>query len=68
MDQENSKKRKTHTSSKVKQRYYAKTYTPIVVHVKKEIAAEYKQKCDEMGISYSQLLHEAINNFLGKEE
>lgn len=56
------------TSSEVKNRYNKKTYTPIVVSVKKETAEAYKKKCDDMGISYSQVLHQAIGKFLEEEK
>lgn len=65
MDQE--QKRKTHTSSEVKNRYKAKTYTRLVLEVKKEKAEAYKQKCKEKGIPYSEPLQNAIDNFLKKE-
>ncbi len=38
-------KRKTHTSSEVKARYNAKSYTRIALDVRKEKAASYKAKC-----------------------
>lgn len=57
-------KRKTTTSTAVKAKYNAKTYDRIVVNVRKEIAEQYKAKCDELGIPYSQPLHEAIESFL----
>lgn len=61
---EEIKKRKTHTSSEVKRRYNEKTYTQIIVSVKKEIASQYKDKCKKNGIPYSQPLHDAIEKFL----
>ena len=60
-------KRKTTTSTAVKAKYNAKTYDRIVVNVRKEIAEQYKTKCDELGISYSQPLHEAIETFLNND-
>lgn len=57
-------KRKTHTSSEVKRRYNEKTYTQIIVSVKKETAVKYKEKCKELGVSYSQPLHDAIEKLL----
>lgn len=47
--------------------YNKATYTQIMIREKKEIAEAYKIKCKEMGISYSEPLHEAIENFLKKE-
>lgn len=57
-------KRKTHTSSEVKRRYNEKTYTNLILAVKKETAAAYKAKCAAQGIPYSAPLHEAIRSFL----
>lgn len=64
-DQEKPK-RKTHTSSEVKARYNAKTYDRIQIVVRKEKAQQYKEKCKELGISYSQPLHQAIDEILNK--
>ena len=44
-------KRKTHTSSEVKNRYNTKTYDRITVSVKKDIAKRYKEKCDRLGLT-----------------
>jgi len=52
------------TSSAVKRRYNEKNYTRFSLSVKKDIAEAYKKKCDDMGISYSQVLHQAIEEFL----
>lgn len=59
-------KRKTHTSTAVKARYNAKTYTRLVVDVHKDKAAAYKAKCAELGIPYSKPLQEAIDNIIKK--
>lgn len=64
--QANKDKRKTHTSSAVKARYNAKTYDRIQINVRKEKAAAYKAKCDELGITYSEPLHKAIDEILNK--
>ena len=48
----------------MKQRYNAKTYTRIGLDVRKEIAENYKAKCEAEGIPYSKPLHEAIAKFL----
>ncbi len=53
-----------YTSSAVKQKYNSKTYTQMVIHVRKEKAQEFKTKCQEMGIPYSKVFHEAIDRFL----
>lgn len=59
-------KRKTKTSSAVKQRYNDKTYTKIFVSVPKELAAEFKEKCADEGISQAQIFKKAIEDFLQK--
>ena len=58
--------KKPRTSSEVKRRYNEKTYDRIVISVKKETASAYKAKCEKLGISYSQPLHDAIEEFLSK--
>mgnify|MGYP003254417584 FL=1 len=57
MSSEEKPKRKTRTSSEVKARYNAKAYDRIQLNVKKDKAAAYKAKCDELGITYSEPLH-----------
>jgi hypothetical protein len=52
------------TSSEVKRRYNAKTYTRLIVDVRKETAEAYKAKCKELGITYSAPLHKAIDKIL----
>lgn len=64
MSEEQKPKRKTHTSTAVKNRYNKKTYTKFSVAVRKDIAEKYKSKCDELGMTYSQLIHETISNFI----
>lgn len=44
----------------------AKTYDRIQLNVRKDKAAAYKAKCDELGISYSDPLHKAIDEILSK--
>lgn len=61
---ENKPKRKTKTSTEVKRRYNAKTYTQLALSVKKEVAEAYKAKCKENGIPYSQPLQQAILDYL----
>ncbi len=57
-------KRKTHTSSAVKNRYNAKTYDRISISLRKDTAAAYKAKCNEMEIPYSEPLREAIEKLI----
>ena len=53
-------KRKTHTSTAVKQRYNEKTYKKITVQVKPELAERTALYRDKEGISMSQFLQRAI--------
>ena len=57
-------KRKTHTSTEVKRRYNQKNYSQIIVSVNKDTATKFKTKCNEKGISYSQVFNKAIEEFL----
>lgn len=54
------------TGYSVNNNYNKNTYTQIMVREKKEVAEAYKEKCNSLGIPYSQPLHEAIENFLKK--
>ena len=57
-------KRKTKTSTAVKQRYNQKAYDMIGVRVPKEMAAAFKEKCAAEGIPHAQIIKQAIENFL----
>lgn len=57
-------KRKTKTSSAVKNRYNQKTYTAVTAMVNKDIAAAFKAKCAAEGISQAQIIKKAIEEFL----
>lgn len=57
-------KRKTKTSSAVKQRYNEKTYDIISYREKKEIVATFKKLCEEKGVSQAQVLREAVYSFI----
>lgn len=59
-------KRKTKTSSAVKQRYNEKVYDNISARVPKELAAAFKTKCVEKGISQAQIIKKAMEEFIGK--
>ena len=59
-------KRKTHTSTAVKQRYNEKVYDNIAVRVPKEMAAAFKAKCLEKGIPQAQGVKKAIEQFLSE--
>lgn len=55
---------KSKTSSEVKNRWNAKTYDRISVSVRKDVAEEYRAKCEYLGIPLSKVLHKAIEAFL----
>ncbi len=57
-------KRKTKTSSAVKQRYNEKVYDAITVRVPKELAAAFKAECAARGVSQAQVIKAAMEAFL----
>ena len=59
-------KRKTKTSTAVKQRYNQKTYSAVTAYVPKETAAAFKQKCADEGIPQAQIIKKAIEDFLSQ--
>lgn len=59
-------KRKTKTSTAVKQRYIDKTYDIISARVLKELAAAFKAKCAAEGIPQAQIIKKAIEDFLSQ--
>lgn len=60
-------KRKTKTSSAVKNRYNKKVYDSIIVRVPKEMGAAFKKKCAETGTPQAQVIKRAIEQFLAEE-
>ena len=60
------KRRKTKTSTAVKQRYNAKTYDVIKASIPKELAAAFKTKCAERGVSQASIVKAAIERFLAE--
>lgn len=59
-------KRKTKTSSAVKQRYNEKVYDVISIRVPKEISAAFKEKCAAEGVPQAQIIKKAIEDFLAE--
>ena len=57
-------KRRTNTSSSVKNRYNAKVYAQIAVKLPKDLVQQFKEKCVAENISQAQIFKEAIENFL----
>lgn len=58
-------KRKTFTSTEVKNRYNDKVYKAITVRIPKETAEAFRIKCDEIGTPQRQIILQAIEKFLG---
>jgi peroxiredoxin len=61
-----TQKRKTKTSSAVKNRYNAKTYDRVIACVPKDLAAAFKAKCVAEGVSQAQIVKKAIEEFLAQ--
>lgn len=53
------------TSNEVKDRWKAANYTRVNIYLPKEDAAAYKAKCNEKGLSLSDVPKQAIYEFLG---
>ena len=53
-------KRKTHTSTQVKQKYNDKVYTLFSFRAPKDIAADFKKVCKDNNLSQAQLFKEAM--------
>ena len=58
-------RRKTFTSTEVKNRYNDKVYKATTVRIPKEIAEAFRIKCDETGTPQRQIILQAIEKFLG---
>ncbi len=58
------KARKTTTSTAVKQRYLDKAYDVISVRVPKDLAARFKEKCQQTGDSQAGIIKKAIEEYL----
>ena len=59
-----TEKRKTKTSSAVKQRYNKKTYGNVSVRLPKSLVAEFKAKCLAEDVSQAEIIKKAIEDFL----
>ena len=57
-------KRKTTTSTEVKNRYNDKVYKAITVRIPKDTAEAFKDECRKQSIPQRQVLLSAIENFL----
>ena len=56
---------KPRTSSAVKRRYNAKTYTRVTVELRKELVAEWEAKLAEDGMSKAEFIRQAMQGYLG---
>lgn len=61
-----AEKRKTKTSSAVKNRYNSRVYGSIIVRVPKEMAEAFKEKCAATGAAQAQVIKKAIEEFLAE--
>ena len=59
-----NEKRKTKTSSAVKNRYNSKVYGRIGVMLPKDLVEAFKAKCEAENISQAQVFKQAIEEFL----
>ena len=59
-----TEKRKTRTSTAVKNRYNQKVYDQRAIKVPKELAAAFKEKCAAEGVPQAQIIKKAIEEFL----
>ena len=57
---------KTKTSTAVKRRYNEKVYTKIQAQLPKELVAEFKDKCEEVGVSQASVFKEAMEKFIAE--
>ena len=57
-------KRKTKTSTAVKQKYNKRVYAVLSVRIPKAMAAAFKAKCATEGIPQAQVIKKAIEEFL----
>ena len=65
---ENKPKRKTHTSSAVKNRYNAKTYKNFRAAIKPELYGRIDEYIKQEGISRPEFLLRAIENLKGEQK
>ena len=57
-------KRKTHTSSAVKNRYKKKVYTRILADLPKDMVAEFKELTAANGTTVSAVMREAVEKYI----
>lgn len=57
-------KRKTYTSTQVKQRYNQKVYSRLQISLPKDLVVRFKAKCETDGIPQAQVIKKAVVDFL----
>lgn len=60
----NEAKRKTHTSTEVKNRYNNKVYSQLAVKLPKDLVSDFKEKCTAEGVPQARIIKKAIEDFL----
>lgn len=60
-------KRKTKTSSAVKNRYNSRVYGSIIVRLPKDTVEAFREKCAATGMPQAQVIRKAIDQFLAEE-
>lgn len=58
-------KRKTTTSTEVKNRWKAANYKRVIVEIPKKDGERFKQKCERENVTQASILKDAIYKFLG---
>ncbi len=61
-----TQKRKTKTSSAVKNRYNSKVYEQLAFKLPKDLVKRFKEKCVAEGVSQAQIVKKAIEEFLAQ--
>lgn len=65
---EENKKRKTYTSSAVKNRYNKKVYSTITVRLKKDLVKAFDEAREEDSLTRAEFVRSAINQYLENRE
>lgn len=56
------------SATRAKSKYNAKTYTKLYISMKKKPCEEFKAKCKERGVTYSEVLRIGIREFMGWDD
>jgi uncharacterized protein (DUF4415 family) len=66
MENKSGTKRKTTTSTAVKQRYIKKMYSPITVRLPKELVSEFRQSVKSNGFTIAEVVRNAVTQFIAE--